>query len=150
MLDQWQCAQHRMWTVRRRIYAAHLTVCRGIIEQLEQVEIDAFPTAFVTCSKRKRFMSGRKRVVSDLKSLHNGLHRQRQALRILDSCCCCHCRLLFPLSSYLRRSCPNLHHLAATSASLDLATSELFRSFESIRAWYRPSSPHNIGPGRLP
>jgi hypothetical protein len=34
--------------VRRRIYAAHLTVCRGIIEQLEQVEIDAFPTAFVT------------------------------------------------------------------------------------------------------
>jgi hypothetical protein len=41
-------AQHRMRTVRRRIYAAHLTVCRGIIEQLEQVEIDAFPTAFVT------------------------------------------------------------------------------------------------------
>jgi hypothetical protein len=37
-----------MRTVRRRIYAAHLTVCRGIIEQLEQVEIDAFPTAFVT------------------------------------------------------------------------------------------------------
>jgi hypothetical protein len=34
--------------VRRRIYAAHLTVYRGIIEQLEQVEIDAFPTAFVT------------------------------------------------------------------------------------------------------
>jgi acid stress-induced BolA-like protein IbaG/YrbA len=28
--------------------AAHLTVYRGIIEQLEQVEIDAFPTAFVT------------------------------------------------------------------------------------------------------
>jgi hypothetical protein len=48
MLEQWQCAQHRMRTVRRRIYAAHLTVCRGIIEQLEQVEIDAFPTAFVT------------------------------------------------------------------------------------------------------
>jgi hypothetical protein len=42
MLEQWQCAQHRMRTVRRRIYAAHLTVCRGIIEQLEQVEIDAF------------------------------------------------------------------------------------------------------------
>jgi hypothetical protein len=39
-----------MRTVRRRIYAAHLTVCRGIIEQLEQVEIDAFPTAFVTIS----------------------------------------------------------------------------------------------------
>jgi hypothetical protein len=37
-----------MRAVRRRIYAAHLTVCRGIIEQLEQVEIDAFPTAFVT------------------------------------------------------------------------------------------------------
>jgi hypothetical protein len=37
-----------MRTVRRRIYAAHLTVYRGIIEQLEQVEIDAFPTAFVT------------------------------------------------------------------------------------------------------
>jgi phosphoglycolate phosphatase-like HAD superfamily hydrolase len=50
MLEQWQCAQHRMRTVRRRIYAAHLTVCRGIIEQLEQVEIDAFPTAFVTHS----------------------------------------------------------------------------------------------------
>jgi hypothetical protein len=48
MLEQWQCAQHRMRTVRRRIYAAHLTVCRGITEQLEQVEIDAFPTAFVT------------------------------------------------------------------------------------------------------
>ena len=46
MLEQWQCSQHRMRTVRRRIYAAHLTVCRGIIEQLEQVEIDAFPTAF--------------------------------------------------------------------------------------------------------
>jgi hypothetical protein len=28
--------------------AAHLRVCRGIIERLEQVEIDAFPTAFVT------------------------------------------------------------------------------------------------------
>jgi hypothetical protein len=40
-----------MRTVRRRIYAAHLTVCRGIIEQLEQVEIDAFPTAFVTGSE---------------------------------------------------------------------------------------------------
>jgi hypothetical protein len=49
MLEQWQCAQHRMRTVRRRIYAAHLTVCKGIIEQLEQVEIDAFPTAFVIC-----------------------------------------------------------------------------------------------------
>jgi hypothetical protein len=48
MLEQWQCSQHRMRVVRRRIYAAHLTVCRGIIEQLEQVEIDAFPTAFVT------------------------------------------------------------------------------------------------------
>jgi hypothetical protein len=34
--------------VRRRIYAAHLTTCRGIIEQLEQVEIDTFPTALVT------------------------------------------------------------------------------------------------------
>jgi hypothetical protein len=48
MLEQWQCSQHRMWTVRRRIYAAHITPCRGILEQLEQVEIDAFPTAFVT------------------------------------------------------------------------------------------------------
>jgi hypothetical protein len=48
MLEQWQCPPHRMRTVRRRIYAAHLTVYRGIIEQLEQVEIDAFPTAFVT------------------------------------------------------------------------------------------------------
>jgi hypothetical protein len=37
-----------MRTVRWRIYATHLTVYRGIIEQLEQVEIDAFPTAFVT------------------------------------------------------------------------------------------------------
>jgi hypothetical protein len=43
MLEQWQCSPHRMRAVRRRIYAAHLTVCRGIIEQLEQVEIDAFP-----------------------------------------------------------------------------------------------------------
>jgi hypothetical protein len=41
-------AQHRMRTVLRRIYAAHLTVYRDIIEQLKQVEIDAFPTAFVT------------------------------------------------------------------------------------------------------
>jgi hypothetical protein len=48
MLEQWQCSPHRMRAVRRRIYAAHLTVCRGIIEQLEQVEIDAFPIAFVT------------------------------------------------------------------------------------------------------
>jgi hypothetical protein len=48
MLEQWQCSQHRMRTVRRRIYAAHLTVYRGIMEQLERVEIDAFPTAFVT------------------------------------------------------------------------------------------------------
>jgi hypothetical protein len=48
MLEQWQGSQHRMRTVRRRIYAAHLTVCGGIIEQLEQVEIDALPTAFVT------------------------------------------------------------------------------------------------------
>jgi hypothetical protein len=38
----------RMRTKRRRIDAAHLTVYRGILEQLEQVEIDAFPTAFVT------------------------------------------------------------------------------------------------------
>jgi hypothetical protein len=30
------------------IHAAHLTTCRGIIEQLEQVEIDELPTAFVT------------------------------------------------------------------------------------------------------
>jgi hypothetical protein len=43
-----------MRTVRRRIYAAHLTVCRGIIEQLEQVEIDAFPTAFVTLSDQEQ------------------------------------------------------------------------------------------------
>jgi hypothetical protein len=48
MLEQWQCSQHRLRTVQRRIYAAHLTVFRGIIEQLEQVEIDAFPKAFVT------------------------------------------------------------------------------------------------------
>jgi hypothetical protein len=48
MLEQWQCSPHRMRAVRRRIYAAHLTVCRGIIEQLEHVEIDAFPTAFIT------------------------------------------------------------------------------------------------------
>jgi hypothetical protein len=48
MLEQWQSSQHRMRAVRRRIYAAHLTVCRGIIEQLEQIEIDAFPTAFET------------------------------------------------------------------------------------------------------
>jgi hypothetical protein len=48
MLEQWQCSQHRMRTVLRRIYAAHLTACRVILEQLEQVEIDAFPTAFVT------------------------------------------------------------------------------------------------------
>ena len=48
MLEQWQSSQHRMRTVRRRIYAAHLTACRGILEQLEQVEIDAFPTTFVT------------------------------------------------------------------------------------------------------
>jgi hypothetical protein len=50
MLEQWHCSQHRMRTVRRRIYAAHLTVCRGIIEQLEQVEIDTLPTTFVTRS----------------------------------------------------------------------------------------------------
>jgi hypothetical protein len=34
---------------------AHLTTCRGIIEQYQQVEIDAFPTAFVTdvtCSQQ--------------------------------------------------------------------------------------------------
>ena len=47
MLEQWQCAQHRMRTVRRRTYAAHLTVCRSTIEQLEQVEIDAFPASLV-------------------------------------------------------------------------------------------------------
>jgi hypothetical protein len=29
-------------------FATHLTTCRGIIEQLEQVEIDTFPTALVT------------------------------------------------------------------------------------------------------
>jgi hypothetical protein len=52
MLEQWQCSLHRMRTVPRRIYAAHLTACRGILEQLEQVEIDAFPTAFVTESAR--------------------------------------------------------------------------------------------------
>ena len=55
MLEQWQCSQHHMRTMRRRIYAAHLTVYRGIIEQLEQVEIDAFPTALVTnvtCSQQ--------------------------------------------------------------------------------------------------
>jgi hypothetical protein len=45
MLKQWQCAQHRMTTVRRRTYAAHLTVCRSTIQQLEQVEIDAFPAS---------------------------------------------------------------------------------------------------------
>jgi hypothetical protein len=50
MLEKWQCSQHRMRTVRRRIYAAHLTVYRGILEPLEQVEIDVFPTAFVTTS----------------------------------------------------------------------------------------------------
>jgi hypothetical protein len=38
-----------MRTVRRRIHAT-LTTCRDIIEQLEQVEVDAFPTAFVTGS----------------------------------------------------------------------------------------------------
>jgi hypothetical protein len=32
--------------MRRRTYAAHLTVCRSTIEQLEQVEIDAFPHQF--------------------------------------------------------------------------------------------------------
>jgi hypothetical protein len=39
-----------MSTVRRRIYAAHLTVYRGITEQLEQVEIHAFPTACIAVS----------------------------------------------------------------------------------------------------
>jgi hypothetical protein len=53
MLQQWQCSQHRMRTVLRRIYAAHFTVYRGIIEQLEQVAIDEFPTAFVTKFHRK-------------------------------------------------------------------------------------------------
>jgi hypothetical protein len=48
MLEKWQCSQHRIRTVRRRIYAAHLTVYRGILEPLEQAEIDAFPNAFVT------------------------------------------------------------------------------------------------------
>jgi hypothetical protein len=48
MLEPWQCSQHRMRRVRRRIYAAHLTVYRGVLEQLEQVAIDAFLTAFVT------------------------------------------------------------------------------------------------------
>jgi hypothetical protein len=48
MLEQWRCSQHRMRTVRRRIYGAHLTSCRAIIEQLERVEIDAFPIAFLT------------------------------------------------------------------------------------------------------
>jgi hypothetical protein len=48
MLEKWQCSQHRMRTVRRRNYAGHLTVYRGILEHLEQVEIDPFPTAFVT------------------------------------------------------------------------------------------------------
>jgi hypothetical protein len=38
----------RLRTVWRRIYAAHLTVSRRVIEQLEQVEIDAFPTEFIT------------------------------------------------------------------------------------------------------
>jgi hypothetical protein len=47
-LERWLCSRRRMRTVRRRIHAAHLTACRGIIEQLEPVEIDAFPTAFVT------------------------------------------------------------------------------------------------------
>jgi hypothetical protein len=51
MLEQWQCSQHRMRTVRLHIYAAHLTVYRGLMEQLEQLEIDAFPTAFVTDSE---------------------------------------------------------------------------------------------------
>jgi hypothetical protein len=45
-----------MRTVRQCIYAAHLTVCRGIIEQLEQVEIDAFPTAFVRGMHRSRLL----------------------------------------------------------------------------------------------
>jgi hypothetical protein len=58
MLEQWQCSQHRMRTVRRRIYAAHLTACRGILEQLEQVEIDAFPTAFVICASARAAMIG--------------------------------------------------------------------------------------------
>jgi hypothetical protein len=57
MLEQWQCSQHRMRTVQRRIYAAHLTIYRGIMEQLEQVEIDAFPTAFVTYLNVRRASS---------------------------------------------------------------------------------------------
>jgi hypothetical protein len=42
----WVCLQ--MSLVWPCIHAAHLTTCRGIIEQLEQVEIDELPTAFVT------------------------------------------------------------------------------------------------------
>jgi hypothetical protein len=57
MFEQWQCSQDRMRTTRRRIYAAHLTVYRGIIEQVEQVEIDAFPTAFVTLILRRKLSS---------------------------------------------------------------------------------------------
>lgn len=41
-LEQWRCSRHSMRTVRRRIFAAHVTPCRGIIGQLKQVEIDAF------------------------------------------------------------------------------------------------------------
>jgi hypothetical protein len=33
--------------VRRRNDGAHLTACKGIIEELEHVETDAFPAAFV-------------------------------------------------------------------------------------------------------
>jgi hypothetical protein len=35
---------------RAGIHAAHLTACRGIIEQLELVEIDALSTAFIPVS----------------------------------------------------------------------------------------------------
>jgi hypothetical protein len=56
MLEKWQCSQHRIRTVRLRIYAAHLTVYRGILEPLEQVEIDAFPTAFVTSPHHGYFL----------------------------------------------------------------------------------------------
>jgi hypothetical protein len=57
--------QHRMRNVRRRIYAAHLTVCRGILEQLEQVGIDAFPTAFVTRTPICRLGRGSERSGAD-------------------------------------------------------------------------------------
>jgi hypothetical protein len=45
-----------MRAVRQRIFVAHLTVCRGIIDQLEQVQIDAFPTASVAGMHRSRLL----------------------------------------------------------------------------------------------